>query len=100
MGRLEEFARGCAGGGASGASERLPNTRVLRGYTLKKTAGLPFRESPAVSSDGGAENRTRVQRPTPKESTCLDASPLPVLLRRVRRARVSETSKTPRAPST
>src|SRR5687767_132211 len=45
--------------------------------------------------NGGAENRTRVQRPTPSESTCLDASLLPVSLGRVRFRRVSETSKTP-----
>src|ERR1051325_9652086 len=51
------------------------------------------------SKNGGAENRTRVQKPTPVESTCLAASPQPVLLRRVRRPRVSEASKTPLATS-
>src|ERR1043165_2116683 len=50
---------------------------------------------PATDRNGGAENRTRVQRPTPEEPTCLAASPLPVSLRRVRRRRVSEASKTP-----
>src|SRR5205085_7867775 len=50
-------------------------------------------------SNGGAENRTRVQRPTPEGSTCLVASLLPVSLRRVRRRRVSEATKTPAATS-
>src|SRR2546421_2657676 len=59
----------------------------------------PFKPAAVVVNseprNGGAENRTRVQRPTPENSTCLAASPLPVSLRRVRRRRVSEASKTP-----
>src|SRR5215204_759538 len=82
-----------------GSPLRLHPPGGFYGGQKQKSGGLPFREAPRSSFDGGAENRTRVQKPTPVESTCLAASPLPVLLWRVRRPRVSEASKTPRPTS-
>src|SRR5947209_16969685 len=77
----------CPAGGANKKSSRLDCGDVI----------TPPVEPAAASQcpNGGAENRTRVQRPKPEESICLAASPLPVSPRRVRRRRVSEASKTP-----
>src|SRR5687767_3231362 len=50
--------------------QKLHST-VRRGRRKRKQRGSPFEEAPPLFSvDGGAENRTRVQRPTPVESTC------------------------------
>ncbi len=65
-----------------------------KGRTAPMRVVLPFWQN-----NGGAENRTRVQEPSPPESTCLDASLLPAFRGRVHRRRVSEASKTPAATS-